>query len=84
MILDATFLAFEQRAQARALAERLGAAFVIVDFRAHAEPLQEQEQAVTFDVDSTLPGSGPGLDARWALLLHRVCGPVAAAAVDQS
>jgi hypothetical protein len=115
VILDATFLALEQRAQARALADRLGAGFVIVDFRApadtlrqrvqqrarrgddaseadlavledqlaHAEPLQPQERAVTFDVDTVLLGTGPGLDARWALLLHGLRGP-AAAAVDQS
>ena len=42
VILDATFLAHEPRAQARALADALGARFVIIDFRADLPTLRER------------------------------------------
>jgi hypothetical protein len=42
VILDATFLARTHRDRARALAERLGVRFVIVDFRVHAATLRER------------------------------------------
>ena len=42
VILDATFLAYPQREQARALADELGVGFVILDFRASAGTLRER------------------------------------------
>jgi len=42
VILDATFLAHEPRAQARALADALGAGFVIIDFHADVPTLRER------------------------------------------
>jgi aminoglycoside phosphotransferase family enzyme/predicted kinase len=42
VILDATFLAREARQQARALAERLGMRFAILDFEARPETLRER------------------------------------------
>ncbi|MDE2629033.1 MAG: AAA family ATPase, partial [Burkholderiales bacterium] len=42
VILDATFLAQPQRAQARALADELGVRYVILDFRASADTLRER------------------------------------------
>jgi len=44
VILDATFLAYTHRAQARALAERLGVRFVIIDFRAADDTLRRRVQ----------------------------------------
>ena len=44
VILDATFLACEHRQQARALAERLGAGFAIIDFQASAPTLRRRVQ----------------------------------------
>ena len=44
VILDATFLAHEHRQQARALADRLGVRFAIVDFQASADTLRRRVQ----------------------------------------
>ena len=43
-ILDATFLAYEQREAARTLARQLGVRWVIVDFQARAETLRRRVQ----------------------------------------
>ena len=42
VILDATFLAHADRQQARALAERLGAGFAVIDFQASAATLRQR------------------------------------------
>jgi len=42
VILDATFLQHAQRLQARALAADMGAAFVLLDFRAHVATLRQR------------------------------------------
>jgi uncharacterized protein len=44
VILDATFLAFEQRELARTLAAALGVRFVVVDFQAPADTLRQRVQ----------------------------------------
>jgi hypothetical protein len=44
VILDATFMALEQRELARALAGQLGVRFVIVDFQARADTLRQRVQ----------------------------------------
>ena len=44
VILDATFLAHAHREQARALADRLGVRFVIIDFQASADTLRRRVQ----------------------------------------
>ena len=104
VILDATFLARAQRQQARALAQGLGVAFVLLDFRAsehslrervrqralqgddaseadlavlqqqqlQAQPLDDDERAVAFEVDAEMAFDEAAMPARWAPLLQRL------------
>ena len=66
VILDATFLAHEQRQRARLLADGLGVRFVIIDFHASAATLRERVLQRTLRADDASEADLSVLEAQLA------------------